>query len=235
MRKFVVAAAAMLAIAFSPGLASAGTYGAGDTDTITFFQAANPPDQLNDLEAELEFTIVSLDATTLVIEFTLTNTTVGVGTITSVGFATDPDATAAEIVSGDEGTVFRFAEADAGIPSLSLIEVCSQYDSIQNQCSGGGINDGLAPGDSDTFTITLTGTWGSTVDLTDFGVKFQGAPESFEFYGDGTPDGTTDGQTPDGTTDGQTPDGDGAEPATLLLLGSGFALAANRFRRRRAS
>src|SRR5215470_177316 len=70
------------------------------------------------------------------------------GGISSIGWATDPNATSGTLTPG---AVFN-SGAFSSIPSLSLVEVCIY---AANNCSGGSQNDLLAEGQSDTFSITL--------------------------------------------------------------------------------
>jgi|SwirhisoilCB2_FD_contig_31_2646850_length_855_multi_28_in_0_out_0_1 hypothetical protein len=229
MRTFTVAAAALACIVAAPGSAQATSLSQGGTLTETFFLAGNGTDPAVDLTATLSLTLVSLNSTTAVLQVTLTNTTQeitnGQPSILSVGFATDPNATAISgATTGFVGDGTTDADVFEGygissIPSLSLVELCAY--AAQN-CAGGNVNQGLLTGQTDIFQITLTGTWGSSINFTDFGIKFQGAPSSFEFYGDG-----------DGSTNN---DGDGSqsgpEPASLLLFGTALSAAAARMRRK---
>jgi hypothetical protein len=222
-KRLLVTASVCAALVAVPTSAQAVSLGVGGTTTESFFLAGNGVDPINDLTAELTLEVISISATELVVEVTVENTSAGPGSIESVGFATDPDATgvtgATTGFAGDPGTdddrFFGFSLDD--IPSLTLVEVCAW---AGNNCNGGGLNQLLAPGELDVFQMTLAGTWGSTVDFSDFGVKFQGAPGSFEFYSDGG-DGGGDTTIP--------------EPASLLLLGVGALAAGRRARRRFAA
>lgn len=226
----LVITAALAAFVAVPSTASAALLGVGDTTNVSFFFAGNGVDPINDLTADLSLTVISISGTEAVVELNLANTSAGPGSILSVGFGTSPEVTGVSGTTtgafdpGDDADNFTGYSLDA-IPSLGLVEVCAW---AGNNCNGGPLPDLLAPGDYDVFRLTLTGVWGSQINFTDFGIKFQGAPGSFEFYGDG------DGGSSDG--DGGTGDGDGGtvpEPASLVLLGMALSAAGMRMRRAR--
>ena len=243
MKRLLMTAAVLAA--FGASTANAETISAvGDTFTVTGSQAQGG----GTVSFTAVFTVLIYDSSQIRLGIDLTNDSVLTGTlsqsvITSFGFATDPNASS---TSGSTNTVYDSStDADVfdnfargSLPSLSQIEICTQADKINNQCAGGNINNGLNTGANDLFAINLFGTWGSTTTITDVGAKFQTNIGSFEFTGDGVPvDGNTDGIPVDGTQDGIPVDGtqDGVavpEPTSLLLLGSGFAVIANRLRRR---
>ncbi len=56
------------------------------------------------------------------------------------------------------------------IPSLAKIEVCAFGG---NNCAGGGNGGIYGAGGSDTFSILLGGTWGTSVDIAPIGFKYQ--------------------------------------------------------------
>ncbi len=91
-----------------------------------------------------------------------------------------------------------------------------------NNCQGGNVNQGLARGGQDAFTLRLGGVIGSVVALSDFGLKFQTAWGSFE------PAGTVSLTEASGPSQPVAV----AEPASLGLLGVGMAALV--WRRRRA-
>jgi hypothetical protein len=127
--------------------------------------------------------------------------------LTSFGFGIDPDATSISFVDNDSsgmvGAVLN------NIPSLALIEVCAYGG---NNCSGGS-NGGIFGGGSDTFTLNLAGTWGSSVDIAPIGFKYQTGSGSFEF---------TTTTPPDGPPPPPPPPPPIPEPGTIALLGIGM-------------
>jgi len=122
--------------------------------------------------------ITALSPTSLTLHVVLNNTStlddgspitnLGDARLASWGFGIGPNATAVSFVDvvagGMTGAML------ASIPGLGQIEVCVWGG---NNCSGGG-NQGLLAGASDTFYLTLTGQWGSSVTFDPLGVKFQG-------------------------------------------------------------
>ena len=91
--------------------------------------------------------------------------------LTAWGFGIDPNATSVsfgDAQGADGGMVNASLSA---IPSLSLIEVCA-FGGVN--CPGGA-NGGILGGANDSFSLTLTGTWGASVGLDPIGVKYQTA------------------------------------------------------------
>jgi hypothetical protein len=236
MKRLLVSAAVMVGLVGATSSANAATISAvGDTFTVSGSQVQGD----GSISFTAVFTVLAYDASNITLGIDLSNdsvlgTTLTQAVITAFGFATDPNATGATgSTTGSNDTATDtdiFDNFDLGsIPSLSSVEVCTQADSIQNQCAGGNINNGLDSGENDLFLINLAGTWGAITTISDVGVKFQTNIGSFEFTGDGQ---GGDGQG----GDGQGGDGQGGtpEPTTLLLLGSAFAVTAGRLRRVRA-
>ena len=235
MKRLLMAAAVIVALGAATTANATTISAAGDTFTVSGGQVVGG----GTADFTAVFTVISYSSSSISLGIDLTNDSTLGGTLTqsvltAFGFATDPDATG---VSGTTtGSNDTSTDTDVfdnyalgSLPSLSTIEICTQAGAIQNQCAGGNVNAGLDTLQHDLFVINLTGTWGATTTISSVGAKFQTNLGSFEFTGDGVPvDGNNDGQQVDGNQDGQTV----PEPTSLLLLGSAFAVVANRVRRR---
>ena len=142
-----------------------------------------------DLAATALWTIEAFTANALVLSVDISNDTIAPtndpdfnAAILSFGFGTNPDTNASLI---DAGSTFDVVGEGSGkkqnFPGgFKGIDVCI----FAQGCSGGSINDGLNIGESDFLTISLTpdvGSFGSSVDLSIFAVKFQGTQGSYEF------------------------------------------------------
>jgi hypothetical protein len=235
-------AALLLAVGASTTAKAATIDAAGDTFTVSGSSGVGT----GTVSFSAVFTVISYSSTQISLGIDLTNTSslpsgnVTQAVITAFGFATDPDATSAtgtsQGVNDDNNDVDVMNFYDLGsLPGLGAIEVCTQPYDINNQCAGGDINQGLFDTKNDLFVINIfnNGTgFGTSTDITSVGVKFQTNQGSLHFTGDGVPvDGGGDGVPVDGGGDGVPVDG-APEPTSLLLLGSAFAVVANRLRRR---
>jgi hypothetical protein len=164
-------------------------------------------------------TFSGFDSNLLTVNTTLNNTsTLSSNRLTSFGFGIDPNATYVGFSdSSDDGMI---AATLNNIPSLASIEICSYGG--QN-CSGGS-NGGILGGASDTFSLLLGGTWGSSANVAPIGFKFQTGYGSFEFT-------TSSGSSGSSSSSGTVPE---PNAGALTLLGLGLLGASLATRRRRS-
>ena len=173
------------------------------------------------LNAVGTFSVHSLSSSSLVLSATIDNTTALTSGLTqaslmSLGIGSSPTGTAS--ITTTAGSVFNAAGPGSG-PNETFpggftgINAC--IFNSGNGCSGGNVNDGLAAGSSDSFVLTLNGTFGGSpsITLSDFAVKFQTNITSYEFGGESL------SETP--------------EPGTLLLFGTALLLGLGPAVRRR--
>jgi hypothetical protein len=160
----------------------------------------------NQLVANANFDVTSVSAGSIVFLVTISNdsvlTTFANAGLASFGLQTAPAGTSASI-SG--ASVFQDATIES-IPNLNFINLCVW---AGNNCSGGPQNQLLAVGASDSFTLTLFGSFPDGLEVLDSGAKFQTTGGSFEFPGTECT----------GLADCQLPPPPLPEPNTLLLLG----------------
>jgi hypothetical protein len=129
--------------------------------------------------------------------------------LTGFAFGISPNATSVSLVDAADGGMIKAGWASGALPAnVPGVEICA-FGGVN--CSGGA-NGGIYAGTSDFFTVLLGGTWGSSVDISPIGVRYQTGYGSFTFEATEVP-----------------------EPSTVALVGLGLlGLGFARFRRRAA-
>ena len=102
----------------------------------------------------------------------------------SLGFRVMPTPESGPLILTDteanDADRFLTGATPAHVPRIDGQNVCVW---AGNNCSGGPVHDGLSAGFGDAFALTLTGAFGSELDITNIGIKFQGCrecgPEAF--------------------------------------------------------
>ena len=208
--KLVKKALAVAAVALLVPTASMATLvSSAVNDPLNFSWAYNTG--TSELTGSGSMMISGFNTSQLTLAVTLSNTSsiggIGGERLTAFGFGIDPNATSVSFSDGGDGGIID-AKLNQNFPGYATVEVCSFGGST---CAGGG-NGGIFAGVSDTFTLLLNGTWGSSVNIDPLALKYQTGYGSFEFS-------PTTGKLP--------------EPSSLALAGLGFGLAGLAMRRRR--
>jgi len=126
-------------------------------------------------------TVNSLSASAASIQVLLNNLNTPISganpRVTSMGLEIDNFTSLASALAG--GTYLTSADS-SNFPGFT-IDACATSGS---NCAGGG-NGGIPAGSSDTVTLAVNGTFGGTLDLSNFALKVQGGPggNSFELAG----------------------------------------------------
>jgi hypothetical protein len=170
------------------------------------------------LDGTGSMTVSGFNSNTLTMLITLTNNAdvggQGGERLTAFGFGITPDATSVGFSDGaDDGMVG--AVLGGNFPAYKTVEVCAFGG--QN-CAGGGNGGIFGAGGTDTFTVTLVGTWGDSIDVAPIAFKYQTGYGSFEFD----------------TGSGSGATGNLPEPGTSALLMLGVTALGAAVRRRRA-
>jgi hypothetical protein len=183
-----------------------------------------------DLTANLALTVQSITGSQIVLGVDIANTTSTLftsGRLTGLGWDTSVMPTSATDTSGVYNVYLG-----QNFPANGSVNLCLSSGST---CAGGA-NGGLSPNQSDLFTLTLLGNFGtSSLDFSNFAAKFQTAFGSFEPQGTITTTGCT------GTSCGTGGGGGGGsndvpEPSTFSIFGAALLAAFGyRFARRDSS
>ncbi len=176
IKKLASAAMAVGLFAFGAGPAKAIVIGLADAPVaFAFSKVTGTAAGTVGLSGTLDITALTAHSATVAI--TLNNlSTDASDRLTAFGFGIDPNVTAVAFSDAADGGMIH-ASLD-NIPNLANIEVCAFGG--PNNCNGGG-NGGILFGGSDSFVLTLTGTFGSQITFDPLGAKFQTVADSFEF------------------------------------------------------
>ena len=151
------------------------------------------------LKATAIISVFDISNGVALIDVDLSNDSSSANRITHFGMAIQPNAASGSIIDlgGNTDTDAFTGFGTSNFPGFQLIEFCARSG---NNCSGGS-SGGLLPGQDDAFRFSLLGNFadGATIDLSQFGFKFQGGAASYELPGVPVP-----------------------QPAALVVLGAGL-------------
>lgn len=170
----------------------------GNSFTIDWMVPTSTTGLTSDLTTTGTFTVSKFTSSNVILGVSLDNTTPTSiqSAILALGIETSPNTSA--VISGN--TIFGNTSDPGNFPGgFKNINVCVY---AGNNCNGGSINNGLQSGNSTSFDLTLSGTSLTSVDLSQFAIKYQTNPTSFEVGGTNAPLSST------------------PEPASLALFGS---------------
>lgn len=211
----LIGAALFACLGLAAGAATAVTISSGTNNPYNFnwSHTVTGTDGLQHTLTGFGSLVVSgFNSTLLTVNISLTNTSSiggqGGERLTAFGFGIDPNATSVSFLDANDGGMIN-AALGQNFPAFQGIDVCARGGST---CAGGS-NGGIFAGGSDSFSILLGGTWGSSVNIDPIALKYQTGYGSFEFSPPGSPPG---GSVP--------------EPGPLALFGLGIATLALRRR-----
>jgi hypothetical protein len=210
---------ALAAGSAAPASAAAILVNSNTAFTVSWLNTTTDPD----LSAQATFTVTNWSTSSFNLAISnVQNTTAATPNInarlTSFGFGLTPNATGfSNIVNGS-----IYSWGFTNFPSFQTVDVCA-FAGIN--CAGGAFaglnqNQGLLP--NDIMSITIFGSFANGVTFNPIAARFQTAVGSFNFDGTVCPGCGPNPQIP------PIP-----EPASVVLLASGLALAARRLRTRR--
>lgn len=200
--------AAAFVVAASPAQATLVSSGSNNPLAFTWSFASSA----GLLTGSGSMTLAGFNSSSLTVNVSLSNTSaLSTNRLTSFGFGIDPNATGVSFADSADGGLINASMSS--IPTLAAIEVCAFGGP---NCSGGG-SGGILGGASDSFSVLLAGTWGSSVNIDPIGFKYQTGAGSFEFT-------TSSSGTSTGSTGVPEPGTGTLALFGLGLLGLGFKL-----------